>query len=354
MENGQKKQIKVAIIGYKLADGGLERVFANLTNLLHENGVEVHTIILESKFTYKYSGKLLVLGKYSKFVKYFKLKLYLKKNKIPQVIDFRYRINPLMEFLFLNYIYAKTKIIYTVHSSNLEEYFTSNKWIAAKILKNKIIAVSMGIHDKIQKKYNYNQTEVIYNAISKFETNQVNEIPFKFIVAVGRLVKLKQFLQLIESYSLSELPKKDFHLVIVGNGPELNKIKAKVSALKLTDFVHLVGYNENPIAYISQAHFLVLTSLYEGFPMVLLEALSLGTPVVSFNCESGPNEIIQDNFNGILVENQNFDELIDKMNTFVKDTILYQKCKKNAIESVSKFQESEILNQWLQILINGN
>ena len=82
MENGQKKQIKVAIIGYKLADGGLERVFANLTNLLHENGVEVHTIILESKFTYKYSGKLLVLGKYSKLVKYFKLKLYLKKNKI--------------------------------------------------------------------------------------------------------------------------------------------------------------------------------------------------------------------------------------------------------------------------------
>jgi glycosyltransferase involved in cell wall biosynthesis len=354
MKNDPKIKIKVAIIGYKLADGGLERVFANLTNLLYVNGVEVHTIILESKIAYKYSGKLLVLGKFSKFVKYFKLKSYLTKNEIHQVIDFRYRINPIMELFFLNYIYANKSIIFTVHSSNLEEYFTSSKWIATKILKNKIVVVSKGVQDKIQKKYNCNKTEVIYNSIPKFETSQINEIPFKFIVAVGRLVELKQFNRLIESYSLSELPKNDFHLVIVGDGPESSKLVAQVNALKVSDFVHLVGYKENPYAYIYQAHFLVLTSIYEGFPMVLLEALKMGTPVISFDCESGPNEIIQNNFNGILVENQNFNELIYKMNTFVEDAVLYQKCKKNTIESVSKFHENEILKQWLQILSNGN
>jgi len=354
MKNDPKKQIKVAIIGYKLADGGLERVFANLTNLLNENGVEVHTIILESKIAYKYSGKLLVLGKYSKFVKYFKLKSYLKKNEIHQVIDFRYRINPIMELFFLNYIYANRRIIYTVHSSNLEEYFTSNNWIATKILKNKIVVVSKGVQDKIQKKYNCNKTEVIYNSIPKFQTSQINEIPFKFIVAVGRLVELKQFNRLIESYSLSELPKNDFHLVIVGDGPESSKLVSQVNALKLTDFVHLMGYKENPSAYISQAYFLVLTSIYEGFPMVVLESLSLGTPVISFDCESGPNEMIQDYDNGILVENQNFDELTHKMNIFVEDELLYQKCKNNAVSSVAKFHSSQIINQWLQILNYGN
>jgi N-acetylgalactosamine-N,N'-diacetylbacillosaminyl-diphospho-undecaprenol 4-alpha-N-acetylgalactosaminyltransferase len=354
MKNDQKKHIKVALIGYKLADGGLERVFANLTNLLCESGVEVHTIILETKISYKYSGKLLVLGKHSKFVKYFKLKWYLKKNDLQHVIDFRYRINPLMELFFLNYIYANKSLIYTVHSSKLEEYFTSNTWIASNILKNKIVAVSKGIQDKIQKNYNFDKSILVYNSIPRFESIPNTEMPFKYIVAVGRLVELKQFNRLIESYSFSELPQKKIHLVIVGDGPERSNLLSQVNNLKLNDFVHLVGQKENPNDYIAKAHFLVLTSLYEGFPMVLLEALSIGIPVISFDCETGPKEVIQNNNNGILVDDQNFDELIHKMNTFVEDADLYQKCKNNAIESVSKFHENIILNQWLKVLNNGN
>lgn len=354
MKNSSKKPIKVALVGYKLADGGLERVFANLTNLLQESGVEVHTIILETKITYKYSGKLLVLGRYSKFIKYFILKRYLKKNNIKYVIDFRYRVNPLMELLFLNYIYANKSLIYTVHSSNLEEYFSSNRWIASKILKNKIVAVSKGIQDNIQKFYSYDKSILIYNSIPRFESIPEVELPLKFIVAVGRLVELKQFNRLIESYSFSELPDNNIHLVIVGDGPERSNLLSQVNNLKLNDFVHLVGQKENPNDYIAKAHFLVLTSLYEGFPMVLLEALSIGIPVISFDCKSGPNEVVINNYNGILVDNQNFDELVHKMNTFVNDTVLYQKCKNNTIESVSKFNETIIKNQWLKILNNGD
>jgi N-acetylgalactosamine-N,N'-diacetylbacillosaminyl-diphospho-undecaprenol 4-alpha-N-acetylgalactosaminyltransferase len=88
--------------------------------------------------------------------------------------------------------------------------------------------------------------------------------------------------------------------------------------------------------------------------MTILEALSIGTPVVSFDCESGPNEMIIDNHNGILVENQNFTELTRKMNIFVEDEILYQNCKNNAKTSVAKFQSEVIVNQWLHVLNYGN
>lgn len=354
MKNHSKKQLKVAVVGYKLADGGLERVFANVSNLLHEAGIEVHTIILETKVEYDFSGKLLVLGNYSKVTKYFKFKSYLKKNKIHHIIDFRYRLNPLMELFFLHYIYKNTIPIYTVHSNQIAEYFTHNNWIANQMFKNKIVAVSDGVKNKIEKIYSIKNIQVIYNAIQEKHLVISEKLSFDYILAVGRLVPLKQFDQLILSYSKSKLPERNIHLVIMGDGEDFQKLEAVISALELEEFVHLIGFKKNIDNFMINAKFLVVTSLYEGFPMAILESLSLGTPVISFDCESGPNEMIQNYDNGILVENQNFTELTHKMNIFVEDELLYQKCKNNAVLSVAKFHSSQIINQWLQILNYGN
>ena len=143
-------------------------------------------------------------------------------------------------------------------------------------------------------------------------------------------------------------------MVILGTGKEHANLEKKISDFNLQAVIHLLGFKENVYDYISKAKFLVLSSQYEGFSMVILEALSLGIPVVSFDCEYGPRELIHNNSNGILVENQNFDELTRKLDIFVEDEIFYQNCKNNTISSVAKFQSSVIVNQWLQIFKNGN
>lgn len=152
MINSPKKPIKVALVGYKLADGGLERVFGNTTKMLHDAGIEVHTLVLENKIEFEFGGELVSFGNYSKFLKYFKLRNYLQKQKFDYVIDFRHRINPKMEWVFLNFIYRNIKTIYTVHSSRIENYLTKNSWITKQILQktHKVVAVSNGIKQKIE------------------------------------------------------------------------------------------------------------------------------------------------------------------------------------------------------------
>jgi glycosyltransferase involved in cell wall biosynthesis len=356
MTNSPKKPIKVALVGYKLADGGLERVFGNTTKLLHDAGIEVHTLVLEKKIEYEFGGELVSFGNYSKFLKYFKLRNYLQKQQFDYVIDFRHRINPKMEWVFLNFIYKNFKTVYTVHSSKLSTYLTENQFITNKILQktNKIVAVSNFIKQEIESKFSNNSVEVIYNAIDVNSFVASETLPFDYIISVGRLVQLKQFDQLIESYSKSVLPEKNIHLVILGTGEEQISLENKITDLNLNEKVHLLGFKENVWHYISNAKFLVLSSKYEGFPMTILEALHLGIPVVSFDCESGPSEMIQNNFNGILVQNQNFTELTNKLNIFVEDEILYQNCKNNASLSVLKFQSNVIVKQWLQLLNNEN
>lgn len=351
----QGKKYKIALVGYKLAKGGLERVFSTVSELLHDSGCEVTVIVLEDNIEYSYSGNLINLGHLSKFQKYFQLKKHLKANQFDYIIDFRHRINPWMELVFLNYIYLGFKSIYTIHSSKLDVYLTKNNWVAKQILKNtyKVVAVSNALNEKIKSDYDFGKAIVIPNSIAKGSLESVFknvEFPYKYCIAVGRLVPLKQFEKLIEIYAVSNLPNNEIHLVILGEGEEKVVLKKRIEELQLTPLVHLLGFKSDVVSYIKQAEFLTLTSKYEGFPMVILEALAIGTQVVSFDCETGPNEMIVDEYNGLLVENQNFEKFKEAMNRMVNDKVLYNFCKENTIASVASFSDENIQEKWLDLL----
>jgi glycosyltransferase involved in cell wall biosynthesis len=177
--------------------------------------------------------------------------------------------------------------------------------------------------------------------------------PFeKYILFFGRLEnKSKNFDLLLEAFSISAMFNKGYHLKIVGSGPDLEYVKNKIKSLQLDDFVELVPFTKTPFEWVSKAKFTVLSSRYEGFPMSIIESLAHGTPVVTVDCNSGPREVIRNEYNGMLVENNNPQALANAMNQLIDDVVLYDFCKNNAAKSVEHLSLAVISKQWEAILL---
>lgn len=122
-----------------------------------------------------------------------------------------------------------------------------------------------------------------------------------YIVAVGRLEAVKDHARLIDAFAHIAPAHPGLHLVVLGEGAERAALAARIRAAGLASRVHLAGYAPNPFAWIGRARALVLSSLHEGFGMVLAEALALGTPVVAMDCPGGPAEILEQGRHGRLV-----------------------------------------------------
>tara|TARA_R110002049_G_scaffold27584_3_gene94973 strand:- start:676 stop:1401 length:726 start_codon:yes stop_codon:yes gene_type:complete len=218
----------------------------------------------------------------------------------------------------------------------------------------KIVCVSRGIEQKAEE-IGFNNSQVILNAIDfNFIDNQINiekTFDFNFIIGVGRMDdNIKQFDHLMSSYSNSVLPEKNIHLLILGKGSHQPFLEDFKKNLPNNEKIHFEGFQTNPFKYMSEALFFVLTSKYEGYPMVLLESLACETPVISYDCPTGPSEIIKHRENGILVPYQNKDKLTDAMNEFVDDIPLYEYCKSNSKKSVEHLSMENIGKDWAALL----
>lgn len=361
----QSKKYKIAIVAYNLDIGGLSKVILNLFSLLNKvTSIETSLLLLDDKTESKVFGEMVNFGDFTdrnssflnKINKYIKFKKYLKAQQFDFIIDMRYRVNPISEIFITKFLYPKTKIIYTVHSSKIETYLPKNtfltKWLYSKAYK--IVCVAEANKKVVLKKHQLKNTTTIYNPIDfndiNIKSNEVVSFNFEYILAVGRIVKLKQFDKLVKAYSKSILIDKNVKLVIVGEGTDSEKIKDIVKNLKLTNDVFLIGHSNNPYKYMKEAKFFTLSSQYEGFPLVLLESLASNTPVISFDLVSGPNEIISHEYNGLLVEDQNFDKLTESINLLYSNENLYNICKSNARLSVQKFSFEAITKEWLNLM----
>jgi glycosyltransferase involved in cell wall biosynthesis len=362
----QNKKYKIAIVAYNLNTGGLAKVIINIFSLLSKVGnVDVSLLLLDNEVEYEVLGKVINFGvhtgsnntcHFKKIKKYILFKNYLKKQKFDFIIDLRYRINPISEIFITKFLYPRTKIIYTVHSSKIDTYLLDStfltKWLYGKSYK--IVCVAEANEKKVILRHQLKNTLTIYNPIDFEEidekSNEEIEFDFEYIVAVGRVVALKQFDKFIEAYSKSILINKNVKLVIIGDGTDFEKIDNLIKKMNLTNDVYLIGNSNNPYKYMKRAKYLVLCSQYEGFPLVLLESLATGVPVISFNLDSGPNEIINHQYNGLLVKNQSFEELTNAIDLLFNDKKLYHTCKLNAKSSVLQFSLEGITKDWLNLM----
>nr|WP_315248402.1 glycosyltransferase [uncultured Flavobacterium sp.] len=361
----QAKKYKIALIGYRLNIGGLEKVMSTLSVYFDKAGMDVHNIVFVDDIGYPYSGTLLNIGrmKSEKNTVLGKLKLllffnkYIKENRFDFIIDFRYRVKPLQEYILSKFIF-NDKTIYTVHNSHLQTYLPNSRFLTRQICKRKhsVVCVSKGIQKLVDEKFQLHNSVLIYNPVDldkiKILANEVISVKQSYIIAAGRFDanNVKQFDELIIAYSNSVLPHKKISLVILGEGELKDFYKETATKRNVADKVFFEGFQSNPYSYFKNALFYVLCSKYEGFGMTLIESLACETPVVSFDCVSGPNEIIKDKENGLLVENQNFEKLTDAMNLLTENSVLYQHCKNNSLKSAERFSIEKIGKQWQDLM----
>jgi glycosyltransferase involved in cell wall biosynthesis len=357
-----KNNNKIAIVSASLGLGGAER-FASLLGLMLSNlGYEVHHIIILDIVDYEYKGKLVNLGKlfgngnlfFRGGKKGYYIANYLSKNKIDSIIDIRSRPLLLREIL-TKWIYGYRKTYFMIHSSNLEMYLPKSRFWA-KFLYGKVaklVFVSKEIEEKVKDIYGFTNTKTIYNPIIFPETHHKKPIgiPDTYLLFFGRIEdKIKNLSLLIEAFELSKLQERNVHLLIIGEGSDKEMILNTINNKKLQDFVHLIPFQRNILPYIQHAKCSFLTSYFEGFPMSLIESLAVETPVISVDCETGPREIVENNFNGLLVENHNPIALAEAMNKMISDEKLYQTCKNNAKKSVEHLSLEIIAQQWQKLL----
>lgn len=353
---------KIAIVSASLGMGGAERFAGLLSLMLDDLGYEVHNLIILDHVDYGFKGKLVNLGKvfaaekgiFRALKKGRYIAQYLSENNIETIIDNRSRPTFLRE-VFTKWIYGKRRVYFMVHSSSIAMYFPSLTVGANYLYKNaaKLICVSKGIEESIRKKYHLKNTTTIYNPILFPETTaeKPNGIPENYLLYFGRLEEdIKNLNLLLDSFSLSKIYETGTQLLIIGDGTGKDFIISKIKELKLENQVQLLPFQKNIVPYIQHAAYSVLTSRFEGFPMSVIESLAAGTPVVSVDCETGPREIIQHRFNGLLVPNHDTKALAEAFKMMNEDGDLYQTCKKNAQKSVELLSLTSIAQQWQHIL----
>jgi glycosyltransferase involved in cell wall biosynthesis len=194
-----------------------------------------------------------------------------------------------------------------------------------KIYNSKdIIVVSDGVRKSLKEINGLRPRTIrtIYNAIDvdaiKKLSCEVN--PYggsRYIVHVGRLaIREKRHDVLLAAFKKMH---SDYKLILVGDGPDRDRIEDLIHQMNLDEQVVLAGFHTNPYPVIRDSMLLVLSSDYEGFGVVLAEALSLETAVVSTNCKSGPGEIMSSALSGYLVETGDVDALAGKMRQAIDD-----------------------------------
>lgn len=202
--------------------------------------------------------------------------------------------------------------------------------------------------DEKQWKETNNNITQIYN-FSAFESDVIADLNEKCVIAVGRLSEQKGFDMLIDAWSIVAEKNKDWKLKIFGTGILENELKQQVKQLRIENFVNFEGQTNAVAEKILQSSIFALSSRYEGFPLVLLESITCGVPIVSFDCKTGPNEVITENDCGILVENGNVQKFAESLLVLMNDLELRQLMGKKAKDKSEVFSKQFIMNQWTML-----
>jgi glycosyltransferase involved in cell wall biosynthesis len=190
------------------------------------------------------------------------------------------------------------------------------------------------------------RTAVIPNPVLPAQVPGGGRPPGKRIVAAGRMVEQKRFDILLDAFAKVARDHPEWTLMLYGEGPNRAELERQVAQRELGGRVEMPGWANDLSSRMSEGDFFVLSSGYEGFGNVIGEAMAVGLPVVSFNCPSGPSDIIRHGVDGLLVPPLDVDALASSMEQLMVDESLRKRLASRAPEVLDRFSLQSTLEKW--------
>ena len=190
-----------------------------------------------------------------------------------------------------------------------------------------------------------NNIEVIPNFIEKIAQASA-PLNNKSMIAVGRMSYQKGYERLIEAWGMVAKKHPDWILNIFGGGELKEELEQQISDANLKDVIKLHSPSKDIMSEYNHNSALVLSSRYEGLPMVLLEAMSAGLPIISFACQCGPRDVITPDYNGLLVQEGDIQGLANAILQVIDNPSLRMRLGHNSYEKSSEYKMDKIMNNW--------
>ncbi|MDE6091303.1 MAG: glycosyltransferase family 4 protein [Duncaniella sp.] len=253
-------------------------------------------------------------------------------------------------------------IVHTVHNIAQKENNLVDRYINKIIFKCKQavpVALSKEIQSTISEVYNFpvNELPVVFNGFSIKDVSPKIEYSFKDkirIINVGRYTSVKNQLSLIEAVNKLHKENSEIELNIYGDGPLKAELNQKIKELKAENYIHENGLTDKVTEKLRESDIFILPSVYEGMPMTIIEAMSLGLPIIASNVGGIP-DMIEDGRNGLLC-NTNVESIYSSLKLLIENEQLRETLGRGALIQAEVFSAEQMAKSYVELynrLINN-
>jgi GalNAc-alpha-(1->4)-GalNAc-alpha-(1->3)-diNAcBac-PP-undecaprenol alpha-1,4-N-acetyl-D-galactosaminyltransferase len=361
---------RLTLVVPSLALGGAERVVARMANHWAAAGDQVTVITLAAAETDTYSldpavtrialdlmrdSRFFLQGIYNNWLRVGKLEDTIRGLRPDTVISFTDRMN------VLTLVACRSLGVDTVVSERIDPSQQRIGWHWSRLrrwgypLARALVVQTQAVRGQLEPLMRGRPIYVIPNAVDPPPSDQPpresrpSDGPLQ-IAAMGRLDYQKGFDLLIEAFVRVAEGNPNWSLVILGEGPERHRLEDQIHEHGLEKRVRLCGWVSDPATVLRNSDAFVLSSRFEGFPNALLEAMALGLPSISFDCPSGPADIIRQEVDGLLVSPGDVPALSAAIRRLMSDDQLRGRLGKEAVHVVERFSSERYFATWDEVL----
>lgn len=358
--------MRIGFLISNLSAGGAERATSSLANYFSQHGHEVEIITfkdsdsfytLEDKVTHLRLGfdeialSLSLKRIFGALKRMFKIRSFIKKRKLDVLIGMSFSMTWYTVFATK---FTKTKSVGTERNnpykykatkinSFLRKFFY--KFCDGYVFQTK--KSSLFFTDKLKKRDIIIPNAIFNETVYKLTVPEKRE---KLICAVGRLNEQKRFDILIDAFASIAEKIPEHRMIIFGEGDLRKELEERVASYSLEERIFLPGTDPEAVKIVNRAEVFVLSSDLEGMPNVLMEAMAMGVPCVSTRCDMGPEELIENEKNGLLVDVGSTQQIAQAMLGIIKNPDLSEKLSSNARELIRTHSIDAISEKWLNFL----